>query len=48
MQHQAIAPETIKELTVREFGDAAEAAGFKPSELLTGRGLLHATSIPER
>jgi len=48
MQHQAIAPETIKELTVREFGDAAEAAGVMPSELLTARGLLHATSVPER
>lgn len=48
MPHQAIAPEAIKELTVRELGDAADAAGIRPSELLTGRGLLYAASVPER
>ena len=48
MQHQAIAPETIRELTIREFGDAAEAAGFMPSELLSGRGLLRDASAPGR
>lgn len=48
MPHQAIAPEDIKQLTVREFIDASMAAGVRPSELLTGRGLLHDASIPER
>jgi hypothetical protein len=47
MQHQVIAPEAIKDLTVREFADAAGAAGVMPSELLSGRGLLRAASTPE-
>ena len=47
MQHQAIAPEAIKELTIRELGNAAHAVGVMPSELLSGRGLLHAASTPE-
>jgi len=48
MQHQVIAPEAIKELTVGEFADTAYAAGVMPSELLSGRGLLHDASVPGR
>lgn len=48
MPHQVIAPEAIKELTVREFADAADAAGVRPSELLAVRVPLHVASAPER
>ena len=48
MQHQAIAPETIKELTVREFGDAANEAGIKPSDLLRRSEIRLVSSAPEQ
>lgn len=44
MQHDPI---DIHTLTIQELGDAAEAAGVMPSDLLAGLGLRLVASEPE-